>query len=137
MELDEIRGALLVLHGEATQLLSEVLRPRSRWTLIIWRRQLRRLENQLAALSQRFEVLDARLIRHAKLPKDFDSAIRTTATFDLYGAVREAVHAKLSETQAALGALRRHEHSPAWVALAVVGLALAIGLVVAFVALLT
>lgn len=135
MELDEIRDAFLALHGEVTQLLSDVLRKRSRWTAVVQRWQLRNMENRFDALSQRFEVLDAQLIRHTKLPKDYD-AFRTTATFDLYGAVREAVRAKLSETQAALGSMRSHAHSPGWVAMAVIGVVVAIGLVIAIVALL-
>jgi hypothetical protein len=135
MELDEIRGAFLVLHGEATQLLSEVLRPRSRWTLVIWRWQSRQLENQVVALSHRFEVLDAQLIRHVKLPRDYDSAIRTTATFDLYDAVRDAVRGRLSDTRMALDSLQNRARSESLLAVLVIALAVAIGLVVAIVSL--
>ena len=105
MQPDEIREGFLALHGEVTHLLSEVLRKQFRWTVVVQPWQLRKLERRFAALSQRFDVLDSQLVRHMKLPKDYD-AFRTTATFDLYGAVREAVHAKLSETNAALGSLR-------------------------------
>lgn len=135
MELDEIRDAFLVLHGEVTHLLSEVLRPRPRWTLIVRRRQLRQMEDQLVALSQRFEVLDSELVRHMKLPKDFDAAVRTTATFDLYDAVREAARGRLSETRAALGSLRNEVGFQSSPALAVIAVAAAIGLVVAIVVL--
>jgi hypothetical protein len=135
MKLDETRNAFLVLHGEVTHLLSEVLRPRSRWLLIVQRRQLRQMEDQFVALSQRFDVLDSQLVRHMKLPKDYD-AFRTTSTFDLFGAVREAVRAKLSETQAVLGSMRNQAGSRSSRAVIVIGLAVAIGLVVAIVVLL-
>jgi hypothetical protein len=134
MELNEIRDAFLVLHGEVTHLLSEVLRPRPRWTLIVQRRQLRQMEDQFVALSQRFDVLDSQLVGHMKLPKDYD-AFRTTATFDLYSAVREAVRAKLADTQAALDSMRNQPGSRSWRGIGL-GLAVVIGLVVAIVALL-
>ena len=129
MEQKEIRAALLALHSEVTHLLSEVPPKRSGWTAIIQRSQLRNLEHRFATLSERFDLLDAQLSRHAKLPKDYD-AFRTTATLDLYSAVREAILGKLSETRAALDSLRSHAPPSALVALAVIGLAITIGLLV-------
>ena len=135
METHEVRDAFLVLHDEVTHLLSDVLRPRSRWTLIVQRRQLREMEERFAALSQHFDALDSQLVRHLDLPKDYD-AFRTTATFDLYSAVREAVRAKLAETRAALGSMRNQAGSPSSRALIAIGLAVVIGVLVVIVALL-
>ena len=135
MEPDEIRDGFLALHGEVTHLLSEVQRKQSGWIVVVQPWQVRRMETRFVALSERFDALDSQLVRHMKLPKDYD-AFRTTATFDLYGAVREAVHAKLSDTQAALGSMRKQAGSRSSRAVIVIGLALIVGLVVAVVALL-
>ena len=134
MELAEIRAEFLVLHGEVTELLSEVLSTRFKWTLVIYRWHLRKMDSRFQELFQRFAMLDAQLIQYTKLSGDFGSVARTTATFNLYAAVREAVLAKLSETRAALDSLRRHGHSSGWVVMAVIGLAVAIGLVVGVIA---
>ena len=96
MQPDEIRDGFLALHGEATHLLAEVLRQQSRWTVIVQPWRVRKMQTRFAGLSQRFDALDSQFVRHLKLPKDYD-AFRTTATFDFYGAVREAVHATLAE----------------------------------------
>ena len=133
MELDEIRDAFLELHDDATQLVAEVQRTPSRWTIIVRHWRFRKIEHRFVGLSRRFAELDSQLNRHMKLPKDYDSAVRTTATFDLYDAVREAVRGLLSEARAALDSLRSHAHPSAWVAMAVIGLAVAIGLLVAIV----
>ena len=135
MQPDEIRDGFLALHGEVTHLLSEVLRKQSRWTVVAQPWELRKMERRFAALSQRFDVLDSQLVRHMRLPKDYD-AFRTTATFDLYGAVREAVRAKLSDTNAALGSLRTQVDLRRSLAVSVIGVLVTVALVAAIVVML-
>jgi hypothetical protein len=96
----------VVLHRDVTQLLSEVLRSRFTWKLVLRRGPLHEKETRLDELFQRFVSLDSELVQHTKPPSDFNSAVRSSAQFSMYSAVRESVRSLLSDTNAALGSLR-------------------------------
>lgn len=127
MQPNEVRDGFLALHGEATHLLAELLRRRSGWAGMVQPWQLRKLQARFAVLSRRFDALDSQLVRHLTLPKDYD-AFRTTATFDFYGAVREAVRTTLSDIEAALASRRIHGDRHRSVAVSVIAVLVIVAL---------
>lgn len=64
------------------------------------------LEGRLDGLLQKFVRLDAQLIQQANAPSDINTALRSSAQFSIYTAVRDSVRGLLTDTGAAAGSLR-------------------------------
>ena len=106
MDLSEIRSELTALHTEASLLLSDAHRTRASIRLVLARRPLVALEERLDGLLQTFVRLDAELIQHAHTPSDINTALRSSAHFAMYTAVRDSVRGLLTDAGAATAALR-------------------------------
>ena len=106
MDLTEIRVELTRLHEEAGSLFTEVLHTRPSLKLVLLRSPLEALEDRLDEHLRRFVPLDAELIAHANAPADINTALRNSAQFSFYTAVRDSVRGLLTETSASLGSTR-------------------------------
>lgn len=101
-----IRSELTSLHREAAALLTDVLHVKPSLLLVLRRRRIEALEDKLDAYVSRFVALDAELLEHANAPADINTALRHSAHFAIYTAVRNSVRALLTDTAAASGSLR-------------------------------
>lgn len=126
MALEEIRIAFLDLHRDVTELLGDVLRARFQWRFILRGTGLNAFEARLDPLFRRFAELDAQLTLHTKPPADLNTALRASAHFALYSAVRESARGLLSDTNTALGSLRNQVDFHRSLALSLVSLVVAI-----------
>ena len=106
MELDDIRAGFTKLHGEASQLMREVLHTRPTVGLAVCRGALSDLEDRLDSYLGRFVTLDEEFIRHTTPPQNATTAMRSAAQFTLHGSLRDSVRGLLTDTSAALGSLR-------------------------------
>jgi hypothetical protein len=70
--------------------------------------------------------LDAQLIRHANAPSDINTALRNSAQFNFYTAVRDSVRGLLTDASAAAGSLRNRLDFLGFLWLSVVALIVAV-----------
>lgn len=106
MDLGEIRSGFSKLHGEASQLMREVLHTRPTMGLALRRGAVGDLEDRLDSHLSTFVMLDEEFIRHTTPASDINTAIRASAQFTLHAALRDSVRGLLVDTSGALGSLR-------------------------------
>lgn len=106
MDLAAIRSELTTLHREACNFLTEVLHKRPTVGLVLRRGPIELLEERLDEYLKKFVALDAELIGHANAPGDINAALRNSAQFGFYTAVRDSVRGLLTDTSGSLASLR-------------------------------
>lgn len=104
--LEQVRTELTTLHAKAGALMAQAHHLRPTLKLLIVRKRLTALEEELDQYFQEFVALDADLIRHANAPSDINAALRNSAQFSLHTAVRDSVRGLLADAAGAVAGVR-------------------------------
>jgi len=104
--LDEIRADFLALHVDVATLSRDALRLEPSLRLVVSRGPVRAFASRADKYLERFTEIDADLMQHANPPMDINAALRHSARFQSYMALRESVRTLIADTNQSIGSIR-------------------------------